>query len=104
MKTAKAVRYDEIEGKVVSGAGFDWTHMMIAFTDGTVLALSANDDQEGAQIDFEQSEINLCGSWSGAATEAGVLTRDEYLEARKAADEARIARLKKELAYLESSK
>ena len=43
-KSARAVRFDEINGKTVSGCGHDGDRMIVAFTDGTVMALTAMDD------------------------------------------------------------
>lgn len=102
MKTARAVRYDELEGKTVSGAGFGFHRMLIAFTDGTVLALTA-DENDGPEINFEQNrDIDLTKeAWSHEAYEAGLLTKDEYQKASKSHDAERIARLKSELANLE---
>lgn len=103
MKKAKPVRYDEIEGKVVSGAGYGWNTMLIAFTDGTVLALTADDGHAGPEIDFMQGEdiIDLQSiNWSGTAYEAGLISREEFAESRDENNARRIAHLEHELASL----
>lgn len=102
-KTATAVRYDEIKGKVVSGAGFGWSNMLIAFTDGTVLSLTA-DDCDGPEISFEQREIDLTSShWAGEALEAGLIENAEYLESRKRHNKETIERLEAQLANMKNA-
>lgn len=101
-KTARAVRYDEIKGKKVAGAGFGYDSMLIAFTDGTVLALSAVESDCGAEIDFEQGrDINLLSQhWRGVAHDAELITDDEWRAASAEDDAAKIKRLESELAEL----
>lgn len=105
-KTARAVRYDEIEGKTVSGAGYGWSSMLIAFTDGTVLALRAEQEHDGPQIDFEQNcDLDLEGKrWGSDAREAGLLTREEWLKVRDSEKSERILRLERELNELKKGK
>jgi hypothetical protein len=99
---AMAVRYDEIEGKEVSGAGFGHNSMLIAFTDGTVLALTADGDCDGPEIDFAQGyEIDLLSKqWASEAREAGLITHEQWADSHKKHEAERIARLERELAYL----
>lgn len=102
MKTAKAVRYDELEGKQVKGCGHDGDRMLIAFTDGTVLALSSQDNGDGStEIDYEQHEISLVGHWADAAEDAGLISHEEWQEVHRERDAERAERLRKELAALE---
>lgn len=105
-KTASAVRYDEIEGKTVSGAGYGFDCMLIAFTDGTVLALRAESTYDGAELDFEQDcDIDLLGKrWSSEANEAGLITRDEWLKAEESRKAQQITRLERELNELKQGR
>lgn len=106
MKTAKPVRYDEIEGKTVAGAGFGFNAMIIAFTDGTVLALTAVEGHEGREIDFEQArEIDLTiNRWASEAHEAGLLTDAEWQESLRARDARRVAQLESQIASIKASR
>jgi hypothetical protein len=103
-KSARAVRYEEIKGKTVSGFGHDVDHLLIAFTDGTVLALSTQDNGDGSsEIDYEQwCDIDLLSHrWASAADDAGLITREEWREANRAHAAAKAERLRAELARLE---
>jgi hypothetical protein len=101
-KKAKPVRYDEIEGKVVAGAGFNFSTMLIVFTDGTVLAISADGGCDGEEINFAQgSDIDLLSNrWASNACEAGVITREELRQSIAAQNARRIERLESELKSL----
>lgn len=98
--TARAVRYDELEGKTVAGAGYGFDRMLIAFTDGTVLALEAEPECDGgSQIDFAQGrDIDLlCETWAGEAHEAGAISDEQFRDARKKHGASRVKRLEREL-------
>jgi hypothetical protein len=103
-KTVKAVRYDEIGGKTVSGCGWNESEMIVAFTDGTVLALQADSDCDNPSIDFEQGSINLHSwAWVMVAKEAGLVSRDEYLAVCAERNAERAKRLELELAQLKAA-